>query len=244
MDGFDHGMMTSEDLLAYVDGEIDERRAAHVAGCAICSEQVAEYGARDARLSDTLFRLDCPDSQTLGEFVVEMLSAEQTLAMRMHLADCPNCTDEIAALRGLLRGDPRAAPVARPGPLARLIARLLPAPNPQLAGVRGAAVQESETYIAGPVTVSISLTGTGAGSGRRYLLIALVVNEEEGSVPAGAVVRLMQGSTRVAEEQLDEGGNVVMDDLREGLYNLEVLLSTGIVVVEGISVGADTERRN
>jgi hypothetical protein len=35
-----------------------------------------------------------------------------------------------------------------------------------------------------------------------------------------------------------------MDDLREGLYNLEVLLPTGIVVVEGISIGADTERLN
>jgi hypothetical protein len=246
MDGFDHGMMTSEDLLAYVDGEIDERRAAHVAGCAICSQQIAEYGARDAHLSDTLFRLDCPDPQTLGEFVVEMLSAEQTLAMRMHLADCPNCTDEIAALRGLLRGDPRAAPISRPSPLARLIARLLPAPNPQLglAGVRGTGVQESETYIAGPVTVSISLTATSAGSARRYLLIGLVINEQDGSIPVGAPVRLMQGSALIVEEQLDESGNVAMDDLREGLYNLEVLLPTGIVVVEGISIGADTERLN
>ncbi|MGH2388275.1 MAG: hypothetical protein ACRDIE_08720, partial [Chloroflexota bacterium] len=167
---------------------------------------------------------------------------EQTPAMRMHLADCPNCTAELATLRGLLRGDPRAAPAAHPGLPARLIAWLLPAPNPQvgLAGVRGSGVRESETYSAGAVTVSISLSGSGTGAGRRYLLFGLVVNEQEGSIPAGAPVRLLQGSTLAAEEQLDEGGNVTMDDLREGIYNLEVLLPSGIVVVEGISIGTQT----
>jgi hypothetical protein len=76
------------------------------------------------------------------------------------------------------------------------------------------------------------------------LLIGLVVNEQEGSIPAGVLVRLLQGSTIIVEEQLDEGGNVTMDDLQEGIYNLEVLLPTGIVVVEGVSIGAGTKLVN
>ncbi len=240
MEEFDHNKVTSVDLLALAGGDPDARLTAHVASCTICSQQVTDYKKLGGRLHDLLFRADCLETQTLADYSMQLLTGEPESTVRMHLADCPFCAAELTTLREVLRSDPFEQPAAGFGALKRLIARLLPAPAPRLglAGVRGVAVSGARTYRAGDISVSISLQDTISKAGRQWMLLVLVLNEEGESIPSGTMTRLMQGASLLAEEQLDEWGNVVISDIPEGVYDLEVLLPAAIVVVEGIVVTA------
>lgn len=53
-------------------------------------------------LSQTLFRFDCPDPLTLGEYHVGLLNAQPRRLVQNHLSLCPLCRREIAQLAGFI----------------------------------------------------------------------------------------------------------------------------------------------
>ncbi len=52
----------------------------------------------DSRLTGALYRIDCPDATTLGEYYLGQFDRGQRQAIETHLALCPHCTAEIAQL--------------------------------------------------------------------------------------------------------------------------------------------------
>jgi anti-sigma factor RsiW len=240
MDCIDPGVVTPEDLVAYADGEADARTAVHVAACSACAAQAGAYARDQHLLSARLFRVDCPPALTLGELTLDLLDPDATLATRAHLALCPHCRADLAALQTDLRDDPLTALAPAPGRLARIVARLLPAPavGSAYAGVRGAGENGSRTYEADGVTLSLTVDAEGTGAARRWMLLGLVIDEGGGEVPAGAAVRLLAAGQPAAETTLDEVSNFTFTELADGVYDLELTLGERVIAVEGITVGA------
>jgi anti-sigma factor RsiW len=108
MECLEPGMVKPEDHVAYVAGEADDRTVAHVAACSACAAQAAAYAETDQILQSSLFRVDCPPAQTLGELVLQMLDPEEAFVVRSHLALCPYCRDEFSTLDNALHDDPLA----------------------------------------------------------------------------------------------------------------------------------------
>jgi len=240
MDSYDHASITPEALLAYVAGEANPGIAAHIAACAECAPAAAAYTRLDRTMQARLYRSACSNAHTLGELALELLSPEEALTTRMHLAECPHCAAELAALRSALLEDPLAALTPLSKPLARLVARLLPAPSLQagLAGLRGNAAGTSLTFGAGPLMLSFSAEPAGDDASGRWILLGLIVDETGEATPVGTSARLMEHGAVVAEATVDELGTLAIADLAPGTYDLEIALADQIVVVPDIPVGA------
>lgn len=239
MDSYDHASVTPEALLAYAAGEANPGIAAHIAECAECAPAAAAYTWLDRTLQARLYRAACSSAHTLGELALELLSPEEALTTHVHLAECPHCAAELAALRSVLHEDPLAPLVPLLKPLARLVARLLPAPGLQsgFAGLRGDAGGTSLTFEAGPLTLSFSAEPAGDGASGRWILLGLIVDEAGEATPVGTSARLMEHGAVVAEATLDELGTLAVADLAPGTYDLEIALVDRIVVVPDIPVG-------
>lgn len=239
MDCIDPSAVSPDDLMAYADGEADARTSAHVASCSACAAQAGAYAQEQRVLLSRLYRVDCPSTLHLGELSLGLLDPDDALGVRAHLALCPHCRDELAALDAALRDDPLAALAPAPGRLARIVARLLPAPAPGVAyaGVRGAAESSARTYEADGVTISLSVDPEGAGREQRMTLLGLVLDETGAELPVGDPVRLLRGDQPVTETTLDEMGNFALSNLDAGVYDLEVTLGDRAIAIEGIAVG-------
>lgn len=238
MQCIDPGLVTPDDLVAYATGEPDARVAVHVAACDACAVQASDYAAVDELLRGRLYRVDCPPARTLGELALELLEPQAALAVRAHLALCTHCAGELSTLSEALRADPMEALAPAPGRLARIVARLLPAPGAGMAyaGVRGGENSASRTYEAGDLSVSLTLDAETGGMERRWTLLGLVLAESD-ELPAGTPVALLRNDQPAAEATLDDLGNFVLPGIAAGAYSLELTLHDRIVVVDGLDVG-------
>ncbi len=101
------GAVSDAELLAYLDGEqVRPAVPEHVAQCAYCSSQVANYRRIDHQLLQKLYRWDCPSSLELGEYQLEVLSLQRRAEIASHLRSCVLCSSEVATLSDFLAFDP------------------------------------------------------------------------------------------------------------------------------------------
>jgi len=113
------GAIRNEELIAYLLGE--EVRAdvvQHLASCQCCATELEAYRRMEYKLIGKLYRWNCPSSQKLGEYQLELLSSEQAAAITSHLRTCMLCAAEIVALSAFLTDDPmlvESAPMTRKG---------------------------------------------------------------------------------------------------------------------------------
>lgn len=232
------GHFDLDQLMALATGEDIEAARQHAGQCAQCAQIVAEYSRLDRRLRPLLLRSACPSPLTLGELVLGMLETGEALAIRGHLVECRMCAEELRQLGADLAGDPLADAVPAPGPIRRLLARLLPAPVPGLAaaGLRGDGRNDGQAYEADGMTVSLSTQAEGSGDARSWTLLGLV---DLAGVPpeAGCEVRAVAGGNVVAGGAVDEFGSFAVPGLPAGTYNLELRCADRELVVEGVSVG-------
>src|SRR5690349_8923272 len=91
-----------EELMAYGDGEAPAEVVAHVDGCSTCAQTVAAAAHTEAELRRSLYRFDCPDAHTLGEFELDLLAPELRLQIAAHASRCDECRDELRMLRRFL----------------------------------------------------------------------------------------------------------------------------------------------
>lgn len=185
----------------------------------------------ERELRRSLYRFDCPDAHTLGEYQLDMLDQERRMRIAAHAADCDECRAELQTLRAFL-----AAPISAPESVVerarRVVAKLfVPAPGLAYGGLRGSADAGTRVYQAGDVTVTI---GPGQTSGS---VVGLVV--ASGSTPEsleGRSVRLLPRDGAPVSTSLDDLGNFDVVDVVPGLYALEIDLPTGLVVIEELRV--------
>lgn len=186
--------------------------------------------ALEASLRRSLYRYDCPNAHSLGEYHLDVLAPEARVEVARHLTECDACRDEVDTLRDFLR-QPIAAPESVLRRARRLVATLLaPAPGLAYGGLRGSA-PAVRVFEVEDVTVTI---GQGAGPGTLIGLVSVTSVPPETLV--GRAVRLVprQGDAHVAA--LDEIGNFEVSGLPAGPYALELELPDSLIVIEELHV--------
>jgi hypothetical protein len=188
--------------------------------------------ALEQQLRLTLYRFDCPDAQTLGEYELDMLDPVERTRIAAHAVDCDECTADLGELRSFLAKPTNVSePVLQRA--RRIVAKLFTPPQPGLAygGLRGNDDASTRVYQAGDVTITL---GPGAASGS---VLGLVVARDTppASLEAHAV-RLLNPLGAPANTQLDDLGNFEFDHVAAGMYSLEVDLPVGVVVIEELRV--------
>jgi hypothetical protein len=187
--------------------------------------------AFELQLRQSLFRFDCPDAQTLGEYELDLVDSLERRRIAAHVVDCDECRAELAVLRTFL-----AMPTSVSEPFldrARRIVATLFTPTPGLAygGLRGADDASMRIYEAGDVTVTL---GPGPTDGS---LLGLVVASD---LPAEALdareVHLQPRDGPPMGTLLDDLGNFEFPEVAAGDYALEIDLPQGIVVIEALHV--------
>jgi hypothetical protein len=184
-------------------------------------------------LSSFLYRITCPSSSDLGEYHLQMLSDEQTEAIRQHLTTCPHCTRELAQLQSYLKEMAPDLDYTFQERVKIWIARLLPAfPATQAPAfaVRG----ESEgplMFEAGSYHLTLEVQDDPANPGFRTIL-GLVIDGEA----TLQRVELWQDGRSVQETALDDLGNFVFAGVRPGSYDLILSQLAAEVHVQGFTV--------
>jgi len=144
-----------EELTAYADGEASADVIAHVAGCAICSDQAASDVRAQRVLRRALYRFDCPDAHTLGEYQLDLLDAAQRTSIAAHATECQECRAELRTLRAYLAASTAVheSVVER---VRRIVASVFtPAPGLAYDGLRGAAEVATQVFDTGDITVTV-----------------------------------------------------------------------------------------
>lgn len=213
-------------LLAYLDGALDEEQAQLVEQTPQYRRRLRELAEQERQLAGRLYRATCPPPLHLGDYYLGRLPAGRRQAVARHLEECPHCAEEVAAVGRYL--DALSADL-EPGFLERvriLIARLVSGPGrgeaeagpalgaPALAGVRGGE-REPFLYEAGAIQISLDVQEDGKRPGRRTIL-GLVLDDEADGWQAD----LWQEGERVAETEVDDLGNFVLSGLEPGGYDL------------------------
>jgi hypothetical protein len=187
--------------------------------------------ALEIQLRHALYRVDCPDAHTLGEFELDLLDPVERIRVAGHAVDCEACAAELGVLRTYL-----ATPTTVAEPLtgrARRIVAALFAPRPELAygGLRGVGDSATHVYTAGEVTVTLG-PGLNAGS----VLGLVVADDVPPETLLARAVRLVPRAGSSTAAQLDDLGNFEFDDVPTGVYDLELDLPGSLVVIEDFRV--------
>jgi hypothetical protein len=178
-----------------------------------------------------LYRFDCPDAHTLGEYQLDLIAPEARMSVAAHAVQCEACTAELQTLRAFL-----AMPTAVPESIAersrRVVAALFkPAPGLAYGGLRGAADTSTRLYRAEDVTVSLS-----SGDQPRSLLGLVIAPSAAQGVLDGCSVRLVPADGAVRTTTLDEVGNFELDEVPSGTYVLELDLIGRLIAIEQLRV--------
>lgn len=177
----------------------------------------------DDSLKAAFYRITCPDSATLGNFHLGLLSDEAAAPIAKHLAICPHCTQEIAQLEAFLG---ETAVTLQPSTTERIkvwIAKRIPTGGHSRGGVGtpAFAVRGGDTgplmYEGGEAQLSLEVQDDPEHPGRKSIL-GLVLGIETEHV----TVRLFGEDGAETAVTLDPGGNFTFTNLATGPYQLIV----------------------
>ena len=217
------------DLLAYLDGELDDRVAIHLERCPHCRMRAQGLAHLQDQLTARLYRFDCPSPADLGEYHFGLVPPDQAEVMADHITRCPHCAGEVAQLESYLADlapDLELSPLEQARTRTRvLVARavnagmgidVLPHPTAALfAGLRGDEV-EPLIYEADELQVIIEVH-EDPGQPFGTTLLGLVMGLEDAHQ---LEAHLWRADQRIASVEVEELGNFAIPDLTPGSYEL------------------------
>jgi hypothetical protein len=222
-----------EQLMAFGEGEAPADVVTHVAACSTCAASAADYARAEDELRHRLYRFDCPDAHTLGEYHLDLLEPARRSSIAAHAAECEACSSELRTLRAYLAVPAPEMPESLMGRARRVIATLF-APSPDLAsgGLRGSAsAADTRLFEVDDATVTV-----GRGHVPGTLLGLVVLSGAPADALAGCPVRLLPMGGPPRSAALDEVGNFEFANLPRGMYALELDLPDAVVVIEELRV--------
>jgi len=180
----------------------------------------------ERELRSSLYRFDCPDAHTLGEYQIGVLDPQESMRIGGHAAQCDECQADLRLLRQFL-AEPIEVPETLGERARRIVATLFrPAPGLAYSGVRGAPDSATQVYQAGNVTITLSDS-----------LMGLVVFPGHSAHELeGRSVKLIPGEGAPIVTEIDDLGNFEVN-AKPGVYELEIDMPEGVIVIERLQVG-------
>jgi hypothetical protein len=220
-EGVDMAEITDTELLMYLDGVVAPEIKAQIEGdeqyrqrVQVLSQQQNEWVAR-------LYRVNCPEPLTLGEFHLDRLHPRQKKPLENHLAVCPHCARELAEMAGFVQLETGLAPAEVLKDVVKIFAQLIsgkglygtPRQRPS-AALRGGGT-ENYQYEAGSAKIALSVHEDGETPGLQALVGIIAGVEAE-----NYEVSLWQAGDKVGRAQIDEVGGFTIGGLQPGEYQL------------------------
>ena len=176
----------------------------------------------DAQLTQTLYRITCPNSLVLGEYHLGMLSGTERGHISQHLVDCPHCTSELAQLQAFMLDTAHDLEYNLAERLKIWVAKkLLTIDREEAAGTSVWAVRGNEDgpliYEAGECQLTLEIQDDPQKPGQKSV-IGLVL----GIDPTAWQVHLWQNDKLLDAVPVDTLGNFTLDNLSPGGYKLTV----------------------
>jgi hypothetical protein len=217
--------------MAYGDGEAPASVVAHIDGCSTCTAQLGSYAHIQVELRRALYRFDCPDAHTLGEYQLDLLEPQHRRSIATHATDCDACSAELQLLRSYL-AMPTTIPESSLEHARRLVATLFrPAPGLAYGGLRGTSEATTRVFQVEDVTVTL-----GPGQGPGTLVGLVLIAGADPQALDGRAVRLIPTDRRPLSSSIDDLGNFEFEDVPAGLFALEIDLPDAQVVVEELRI--------
>ncbi len=228
--------VSPEAILAYLDGEGSPTIAAALQASPERATLAADYTTLQGGLIQALYRRDCPPTQSLGEYALELLPMAERVALATHVTDCPHCASELAQIRMFLavEADPPRSSI-RERARRVIVALLAPPPSAAYDALRGSGAGGMRTYQAADLTVTLdTAAATRRGLGN---LTGLVWHErDDAATLTGAAVALIGANKQATTTTIDDLGNFAFDGVPYGDYRLELTIGEAIVVIEAVAI--------
>jgi hypothetical protein len=229
-------------LLMFLDGECPALVGAHLEQCPYCRERSRKLAGMQNYLTTQLYRLTCPTSIELGDYVLGMLPAKQSESMAVHVQDCPHCTQEVSQLKDYL-GDLALAPRANPLEQVKvLIARLIGEIGTSQ-GYGGMAFAPAYATLRGGPLETITLQADGIlivlevqPSDTERVAIIGQLNADEQDGWTGAAVELYQAGALLSSVSIDDLGAFRFEGILPGSTEIKIIRVRGPVVLANIEI--------
>ena len=229
--------LNDEELMAVLYQDASQESIQHLRGCALCQAALQELRAVDEFLVESLYRLHCPEPETLASYVEGDLSPSARRATHAHLLQCDACQREVRVLETLA---PSTAVRSRPGRLALLaegvrrlfVAALVPTPAPQ--PVRGDA-SSLRRYHTQDMDVLFSIM-RAEGEKTATLIGQLVPLGDAIAPPFQGVAVLDDLAGGGSTVPIDEAGGFILTEVETGHWRARIELSPDVLIVMDIDV--------
>ncbi|MCP4419047.1 MAG: hypothetical protein GY805_20720 [Chloroflexi bacterium] len=175
----------------------------------------------DDSLTAALYRITCPDSATLGNFHLELLAKDETVAIADHLAICPHCMQEVNQLEMFLAETAVLLEASTGDRIKIWIAKLIPSGGGagSVLGTPAFAMRGNSTgplmYEAGETQLTLEIQDDPEKPGHKSIL-GLVLGIESNDVE----VNLIREGEVVTAVTLDDLGNFTFSGLESGKHEL------------------------
>ena len=189
----------------------------------------------EKKLISHLYRIDCPPSEDLGEYHLNMLTDKKTQAIHQHAAVCPHCSQELAQLATYMADLAPELDYSLREKVQILIAQLMPSgfasPSlPPALAFRGE-TNVPLMYEAGEYQLNLEIQDDPAMSEHKSILGLLI--RGDGSV---FEAQLWQNGRSIQQTSIDDLGNFVFTNLPSGVYDLILSQHLAEIHVEGFHI--------
>jgi len=219
------------DLLAYAEGETSLAVQDHVQHCAHCAERVAVYSRLDRWLLAGLYRTSCPAPDTLAQWQLHLLPADEELQLAAHVRACPHCAHELEELVAV-DDDLRSALLDRLRGVSRWLEATLVTAAPRPVGLRGVSAPQRR-YRAGDLDVFV---GSQMGAGGQRLIGRLRPPADQRAGAVGVEVWLVHKGRALGSRFTDDLGHFVFPAVAPGQYDLGFDWQGQAVLIRGVEV--------
>lgn len=219
------------DLLAYLDGLASLDVGLHIRKCVACQEEVTALRAINTTFKQVLSRINCPDSQALLLYETKLLAKRERHQIGKHVADCAFCEKEVAQLAKIPFKKPLSTfeRMIKAGKQIIGAFRLPAASQPAFA--RLGDEDEPMVYQAGDYQIMLATSSPLLATNIRQIE-GQIINLEDQLIPSTGSVSLLHQTQQVANDNIDEFGYFVLEDLRPGEYSLHIDLPTTMIPID------------
>lgn len=97
--------ITEYQISLLLDGFEDENVLNHLKQCEYCMNRVKKARSFESSLHQQLYRFDCPSSDDLTDYYMELTNEHNAKSIADHLAQCPSCQKEMRMLEKFVADD-------------------------------------------------------------------------------------------------------------------------------------------
>ena len=223
--------LDEETLLNYAAGLLSAEQRLVVEANPDCVRKAQVLAAEIAAIEASLYRLHCPDVDSLHAYYHRELEATQHLVIHRHVETCRFCQEELELLRIM-----DETPLIEPSPLTRVRQIVEAILQPALAlQLRGQAL----IYAASEVLLTLNTRRTTQGIPRWTIVGELRM--PDGSPPDQPIeqVLAMRDDEESITAELEEDGTFILRDLAPGTYRITVCTPEKEIVIRSLKIGID-----